>query len=128
MYSTSLKGLKRNLVLAPFKAERLALHTLRDQRAHHGELLQAYLDLRLVANPGPLEAADQVLTAHGAVMDLGLESSRDAVADAVNSVVARQREFTDVCRDDLWYRPKSWQPYRRGWLAAWRWRRRQRAT
>ncbi|MCF1595818.1 hypothetical protein [Streptomyces muensis] len=41
----------------------------------------------------------------------------------MNRVVEAQREFTDVCRDDLWYLRKRWQFYRKAWWSARRWRR-----
>ncbi|MBJ7902790.1 hypothetical protein IF655_05705 [Streptomyces sp. DSM 110735] len=97
---------------------------LRGLRAQQGELLQAYLELRLVSNPAPLIAADEVLDQMNALYELGLGATNDEVNSAVNRVALAQREFIDVCRDDLWYLPQRWQVYRPMWWKARRWRRR----
>ncbi|MER6919815.1 hypothetical protein [Streptomyces spiralis] len=126
LYSISL-GRKRRVVIAPARAHRLAVHLLREQRADHSELVDAYLDLRLAANPAPLEAANEVLNAHSRVLNVGLEAPSEDVSAAVNALVVAQREFADVCRDDLWYLPTWWQAYRPAWWSARRWRRRRSA-
>ncbi|KUL34745.1 hypothetical protein [Streptomyces regalis] len=79
-----------------------------------GQVLHAYLDLHLVANPVPLRAADAVLEQVIELFDHTSSSTADEVMEATNKVVEAQREFTDVCRDDLWYLPQKWQMYRRG--------------
>ncbi|MFF3884044.1 hypothetical protein [Streptomyces sp. NPDC001914] len=104
------------------RATRQALHALRAQQS---EVLQAYMDVRLVANPAPLEAADLVLDQLNAVFDLDLTVSNDDMTNAVSRVVEAQRAFIDVARDDLLYLPKRWQFYRAGWWTARRWRKRQ---
>lgn len=84
------------------------------------EMLQAYLDLRLVANPAPREYADVVMDKVSEAMDAG---SRDDAAfeSALRAAVDAQREFTELCRDDLWYLPQWWQIYRPAlWGAVWR--------
>ncbi|MEU5239732.1 hypothetical protein ACH4UR_25255 [Streptomyces lydicus] len=89
------------------------------------EVLKAYAELRLVANPEPLAKGDDALTA---VMD-SLGTVTDADADKVDAsdvrVGAALREFTDACRDDLWYLPRWWQIHRRIplWWKAWKNRR-----
>ncbi|MGW4227658.1 hypothetical protein ACWEG1_29860 [Streptomyces bauhiniae] len=97
---------------------------LRGLRAHQAELLQAYLELRLVSNPAPLVAADEVLDQVNALYELGINAPNEVLESAVNRVAAAQRRFTDVCRDDLWYLPQRWQVYRPMWWKARRWRRR----
>ena len=104
------------------RATRVALHTVRAQQS---EVLQAYMDVRLVANPAPLDAADLVLDQLNAVFDLGVNTSNDDMTKAVSRVVEAQRAFIDVARDDLLYLPKRWQFYRAGWWTARRWRKRR---
>ncbi|MEV7684482.1 hypothetical protein [Streptomyces bungoensis] len=100
-----------------------AQQALRELRGQQSEILQAYLDLRLVANPAPLASADVVLERLMAVFQLPMGSPDDQVNAAVSRVVEAQRDFTDVCRDDLWYLPQRWQVYRPAWWSARRWRR-----
>lgn len=95
------------------------------QLAHaRGELLQAYWDLRLVANPAPLQAAHAVMDRLDAALSHGPGATDAQLIAATSGVVEAQREFTDVCRDDLWYLPKRWQVYRPAWWSARRSRRR----
>ncbi|MHC3474682.1 hypothetical protein ACYF6T_39145 [Streptomyces sp. 7R007] len=112
-----------SLTLQPVAHQRAVRLMLRDLAHAESELLQAYLDLRLVANPGPLEAADVVMKKLEDVTDADA-SAPDVFLAATEAVVEAQREFTDVCRDDLWYLPQRWQVYRIGWWKARRWRRR----
>ncbi|MFJ5519179.1 hypothetical protein ACIQB4_19230 [Streptomyces griseoluteus] len=100
-----------------------ARDALRGLRAHQAELLQAYLELRLVSNPAPLVGADEVLDEMNALYELGINAPNEQMESAVNRVAAAQRRFTDVCRDDLWYLPQRWQIYRPMWWKARRWRR-----
>ncbi|MGW2207821.1 hypothetical protein [Streptomyces sp. NPDC001781] len=100
-----------------------ARDALRGLHAHQAELLQAYLELRLVSNPAPLVAADEVLEQMNALYELGINAPKEPMESAVNRVAAAQRRFTDVCRDDLWYLPQRWQVYRPMWWKARRWRR-----
>ncbi|MFE1442979.1 hypothetical protein [Streptomyces sp. NPDC058739] len=89
------------------------------------ELLQAYLDLRLVANPDPLQAADRVLDRMNEVLELDVGVAPAERFAATNQVAEAQREFVDVCRDDLWYLPRWWQVWRS--VPAW-WRSRRRSA
>jgi hypothetical protein len=90
------------------------------------EMLQAYLELRLVANPGPRDNADVVMDAVSNAMD-AVGGDDAAFQEAVRAAVDAQREFIEVCREDLWYLPQRWQAYRPMWWKARRWRK-QRAT
>lgn len=88
------------------------------------ELLQAYMELRLVTNPEPLLAADKALSATAELLDAG--GADDAGFDErVAAAAEQQRAFTDVCRDDLWYLPQPWQVWRRA--ARW-WRSRRKGS
>ncbi|MGW4757301.1 hypothetical protein [Streptomyces chartreusis] len=87
------------------------------------ELIQAYLDLRLVANPDPLQAADTIIERLEEMQDLHLAAKHTELISAASTVFSAQREFTDACRDDLWYLPTRWQIYRKAWWTARRWRR-----
>ncbi|MGW4027319.1 hypothetical protein, partial [Streptomyces sp. NPDC005009] len=66
-------------------------------RAAESELLQAFLDLRLVANPEPLEAAGVVLERLDAVRSLHLTAKDAEIVAATSAVFRAQRELTDVC-------------------------------
>ncbi|MFF4733500.1 hypothetical protein ACFY3M_51645 [Streptomyces mirabilis] len=91
------------------------------------EMLQAYLDLRLVANPDPRDNADVVMGAVSTAM--GAVGHDDAAfEEALRAAIDAQRAFTEVCRDDLWYLPQRWQVYRPAWWKARRWRRQQGST
>jgi hypothetical protein len=108
----------------PWAAWRSASAALVLLRETNSELLQAYFELRLVANPGPLEAAGIVLDRLDALRELASGPvDAKAVTAAAEGVTEAQREFTDVCRDDLWYLPKRWQVYRPAWWRGRRWRR-----
>ncbi|MFF2094847.1 hypothetical protein [Streptomyces sp. NPDC058202] len=121
-------GRKRTVFsFRPFAAQEAARASIASLRQVQSEVLRAYLDLRLVANPAPLQAANLVLDRLNAVDDLGVGATDDEISAATNGVVEAQRQFTDVCRDDLWYLPKRWQVYRSGWWSARRWRK-TRAT
>ncbi|WP_189397337.1 hypothetical protein [Streptomyces sp. FBKL.4005] len=120
LYAVYIGKRRWPFVYRPAGGERVARESLRDVPLQHSELLQAYLDLRLVANPAPLESADAVLDRLNEVLDLPLGTTPEAVTAAVSNVAKAQRSFTDVCRDDLWYLPRWWQLYRREW-----WRRRR---
>ncbi|MFF8406915.1 hypothetical protein ACF06P_35470 [Streptomyces sp. NPDC015684] len=120
---TAYLGKRRVPIVYRPGATLVAREALRELKTQQSEMLQAYLDLRLVANPAPLEAADAVLEQLGSLFDLTLGASDEQVNTAVSDVVAAQRELTDVCRDDLWYLPQRWQVYRPLWWKARRWRR-----
>ncbi|MDX3026735.1 hypothetical protein [Streptomyces scabiei] len=119
-------GKKRwQVTFRPWAAVESARTGLTTLRQSHSEVLQAYLDLRLVANPEPLQAADHVLERMNAVLDLSLGVRNSELFEVTNRVAEAQREFVDVCRDDLWYLPQRWQFYRKAWWSArrWPWRR-----
>lgn len=86
------------------------------------ELLAAYFELRLVANPEPLAMGEAAMTAASEALEAPSSCGAEEFAAKVEAAVAAQREFTDVCRDDLWYLPQRWQVHRR--LALW-WRNRR---
>lgn len=113
------------LTFQPRTAQRAAREGLHQLTRCQAEVLHAYLDLRLVANPAPLRAAEKVLERVTEMFDLQLSSTVEEKTAAMSRVVEAQRDFTDVCRDDLWYLPKRWQAYRPSWWSARRWRRRR---
>ncbi|MFE4658153.1 hypothetical protein ACFRFJ_15900 [Streptomyces hydrogenans] len=82
------------------------------------EMLSAYLEIRLVANPGPLAAADDLMSATSALMDSGPSTDDAVFLAALVKAMDAQRAFTDRCREDLWYSPQWWQLYRPSWWAA----------
>ncbi|MET9122996.1 hypothetical protein [Streptomyces sp. NPDC004528] len=125
LYSVWLgKKVRTQLTFQPRAAQKAAVGSLAAMRQSQSDLLRAYLDLRLVANPEPLRAADVVLDRFGELEALRVGASDEEIGGATNRIVEAQREFTDVCRDDLWYLPTRWQFYRRAWWTARRWRKR----
>lgn len=116
---------KRRLAVTfrPVAAQRAAREALHRMGEAQSELMAAYLDLRLVANPAPLQAADVVLDRFNDLLQCGPSTENDEVLRASSRVVDAQRQFTDICRDDLWYLPKRWQVYRLDWWRGRRWRR-----
>ncbi|MFF5001724.1 hypothetical protein ACFY3G_02755 [Streptomyces phaeochromogenes] len=81
------------------------------------ELFAAYFELRLVANPAPLNAGEDAMTTAAEVLE-GPAARKQQVFDAAATrAIEAQRLFTDACRDDLWYLPQWWQVHRR--LARW---------
>ncbi|MET9086147.1 hypothetical protein ABZX77_30450 [Streptomyces sp. NPDC004237] len=116
---------RRGFTWRPHAAERAARHNLPQLNVAHAEMFKAYMDLRLVANPAPLEAANAVLDRLTVVLEVDLGVTDTVLSEALMRVVEAQREFTDACRDDLWYLPQRWQLYRPAWWKARRWRRRE---
>ncbi|MFD4258221.1 hypothetical protein ACFWR9_11470 [Streptomyces sp. NPDC058534] len=123
LYTTWVGRGRWALTYRPFAAQRAAAEALTKVHQVQSELLQAYLDLRLVTNPAPKQAADAVLDRLNAMLALPTSTPDAELFGATNLVVEAQREFTDVCRDDLWYLPKRWQAYRLDWWRGRRWRR-----
>ncbi|MFF7610732.1 hypothetical protein [Streptomyces lavendulae] len=78
------------------------------------ELLQAYLEVRLVGNAGPIAAADGVMDKSSAVLD-NVSAGAEEFEASLWAAMEAQREFTDICRADLWYLPQWWQLYRWAW-------------
>lgn len=111
------------LTFRPWAAARSATEALARLQQVQSELLTAYLDLRLVTNPAPLEAADVILERVNAVLDLPTSTKDAELHEATSRVIEAQRDFTDVCRDDLWYLPRWWEVYRLDWWRGRRWRR-----
>ncbi|MFH9569724.1 hypothetical protein ACH4MG_04125 [Streptomyces sp. NPDC017454] len=116
-------GRRLPLTYRPWAAQRAAREALAKLHQAQSELLQAYLDLRLVSNPAPLQAADVVLRRINAILDTPTSTPDAELYASASLIVGAQREFTDVCRDDLWYLPKRWQVYRLDWWRGRRWRR-----
>ncbi|WP_329185706.1 hypothetical protein [Actinacidiphila glaucinigra] len=84
------------------------------------------MELRLVANPRPFAAADELLSAVNELMD-SVTATQDVFDKHLEQVGVEQRRFVDICRDDLWYLPQRWQFYRVGWWSMrWaNWKRRR---
>ncbi|MFE5815194.1 hypothetical protein [Streptomyces sp. NPDC056479] len=76
-------------------------------------LIQAYFEMRLVASPEPLHAAEEALAATSEAIGAA-GGDAEAYARAVVLAMEAQRAFTDACRVDLGYELRWWQ-----------WRRRQ---
>lgn len=83
------------------------------------EMLQAYMDLRLVANPEPFRAADALLTAVREISDV-FNAGNAAYEEKIEAFGAASRAFVEACRLDLWYLPQWWQVWRGSWWRA-RW-------
>ncbi|MFA3872634.1 hypothetical protein ABS735_02870 [Streptomyces sp. MMCC 100] len=111
------------LTIRPLAAQRAARKALHRLAQAESEILNAYLDLRLVANPAPLQAADAVLDRFLQLLECSPGTRHDELLEVATGVMEAQRQFTDVCRDDLWYLPKRWQVYRLDWWRGRRWRR-----
>jgi hypothetical protein len=77
------------------------------------ELLASYFELRLVANPAPLEKGEAAMARASEVLEVPSSQSEEVFLSKIEAAVAAQREFTDECRDDLWYLPQRWQVHRR---------------
>ncbi|MGI5196563.1 hypothetical protein ACQEVY_23425 [Streptomyces sp. CA-288835] len=116
-------GKRASISFRPSAAYSAASAAIAQLRQAESELIQAYLDLRLVANPEPLRAADVIVERIGELQALHPSVKVPEMLATANGVFDSQREFTDVCRDDLWYLPKRWQVYRPAWWSARRWRR-----
>lgn len=86
-----------------------------ETRSVSTELMKAYMELCLVANPEPLEAGEQLLTAVQGMSDAITVRSDEEFWEAANVVGEAQRAFVETCRDDLWYLPRWWQMYRPVW-------------
>ncbi|MFD8351453.1 hypothetical protein ACFV1X_21250 [Streptomyces coelicoflavus] len=111
------------LTIRPLAAQRAAREALHRLAQAESEILNAYLDLRLVANPAPLQAADAVLDRFLQLLECAPGTRHDELLEVATGVMEAQRQFTDVCRDDLWYLPKRWQVHRLDWWRGRRWRR-----
>ncbi|MFD8043075.1 hypothetical protein ACFV5E_06565 [Streptomyces chartreusis] len=109
---------------APIMSRTRTRHLMGMCHERQSEMLQAYLDLRLVANPAPREYADVVMDAVSVAMDAGGKDD-SAFDEALQAAMDAQREFTELCRDDLWYLPQRWQIYRKAWWTSRRWSRRR---
>ncbi|MFI8093901.1 hypothetical protein ACIF9R_37295 [Streptomyces sp. NPDC086080] len=124
LHTVWLFGHRVPLTYRPWAAYRETSRSVDKLTEVYGRLFAAYYELRLVANPGPLEAAQallQRLDGHNMILpDWTTDQDRLLIA---GRVLAAQNTFTDVCRDDLWYLPKRWQVYRLAWWKARRWRR-----
>ncbi|MEU7524174.1 hypothetical protein AB0A74_00390 [Saccharothrix sp. NPDC042600] len=92
------------------------------------EFAQALHELRLVGNPEPIEAAEIVCQAVADSFE-SAAARREALTDAeMRLYVNAMHDFTSACREDLWYQPRWWQPWRSGWRKALRVRRQRRRT
>ncbi|MER7807910.1 hypothetical protein [Streptomyces sp900116325] len=98
-----------------------AINKLEDMRnIGQVEVLQAYMELRLVANPKPLEEADAVLSALDLLLGCTGRGDESQFDVAQVRVAEAQRRMVEACRDDLWYLPKWWHLWRKTWWSA-RW-------
>lgn len=84
------------------------------------EVLKAYLDLRLVANPAPLAAANEVLERVLGMLDQPMNPPAADREGSLAAVTEAQVRFVDSCRHDLWYLPQRWQIYRPALWGVWR--------
>jgi hypothetical protein len=97
----------------PFTGSRRIREIVALSHERNVELLAAYFELRLVANPSPLDRGEAALTAAAEALEAPGGGDDEAFLARVEAAVAAQREFTDACRDDLWYLPQRWQVHRR---------------
>ncbi|MGW4212671.1 hypothetical protein ACWEIJ_32125 [Lentzea sp. NPDC004789] len=90
------------------------------------EFAQALYELRLVGNPEPIEAAEIVCQAVADSFE-SAAARREALTDTEMTLyVDAMHGFTSACREDLWYQPRWWQPWRSGWRKAVKVRRQRR--
>jgi hypothetical protein len=80
------------------------------------ELLASYFEMRLVANPEPLDKGEAAASAASEVLESATARKQEEFSAGIEHAITAQREFTDVCRDDLWYLPQRWQVHRRATL------------
>jgi hypothetical protein len=89
------------------------------------ELAQALYEVRLVGNPGVVEAAEAVRQAISDSFDAAAARRESLTADESRKYAEAMQAFTTACRIDLRYQPRWWQIWRGGW---WRTRRDQMRT
>jgi hypothetical protein len=77
------------------------------------ELFLAYFEMRLVANPEPLDKGEDAMTTAAELLEAAGTKKEQDFQVSVSRALDAQREFTDACRDDLWYLPQRWQVHRR---------------
>lgn len=105
----------------PFLMRDRAIDKLEDLKRSVGvEMMQSYAEVRLVANPVPLEAAGRVMADLDLVFRCVDRSQREMDA-ALDRLARAQDTFIQASRDDLWYLPRWWQVWRPAWWGA-RWR------
>jgi hypothetical protein len=79
------------------------------------EFAQALYELRLVGNPGPIEAAESVRQAVTDSFDAAAARREAMTAREIDLYSRAMRGFTTACRIDLWYQPRWWQVWRGAW-------------
>jgi hypothetical protein len=79
------------------------------------EMAQALYEVRLVGNPGTIDAAENVRDAISRSFDAAAIERRSLTSAEVRAYVNAMNEFTSACRIDLWYQPRWWQLWRVGW-------------
>lgn len=85
------------------------------------ELMQAYMEMRLVANPEPLGRADAVLSSLALLFGCLDRKAGERYDVALDKLSEAQRLMVEACRDDLWYLPQWWHLWRPAWWGA-KWR------
>lgn len=98
--------------ISPGKSYHVAETSHRVLRA----MLQAYMDLRVAANPDPIEKADRLLERVTDLIETAAKKGPDSDM-AMERAGRAQRAFVDTARDDLGYLPRKWQIYRPRWWA-----------
>jgi hypothetical protein len=92
------------------------------------EMTSALYELRMVGNPGPIEAAENVRQAVSDAFDAAAARREAPTAGEANAYALAMHQFTSACRLDLWYQPSWWHAWRgEWWKARWRQVRRRRA-
>jgi hypothetical protein len=79
------------------------------------EMAQALYEVRLVGNPGTINAAENVRDAISRSFDAAAIERRSLTSAEVRAYANAMNEFTSACRIDLWYQPRWWQLWRAGW-------------
>jgi hypothetical protein len=79
------------------------------------EMAQALYEVRLVGDPGTINAAENVREAVSQSFDAAAIERRSLTSAEVGAYANAMNQFTSACRIDLWYQPRWWQLWRAGW-------------
>lgn len=76
------------------------------------ELAQALYEVRLVGNPAPIYAAEEL---NAILYELGASFDSEMVESLLGQYAITMSAFIAACRSDLWYQPRWWHLWRASW-------------